>query len=102
MVRAKAPLLVCIVVAGGGAPELPVAASLGGAAAVRLAQEFEGEGARVALGVPSNHGRVWGGGEFSLGPKPQKPPPHWPGGGTGRPKTAVAWSEQGAGERPQS
>lgn len=63
MVRAKAPLLVLIVVAGGGAPEFPIGASLRGAAAVRLAQELEGEGAGLALGVPSNHGRVWGGGK---------------------------------------
>lgn len=54
-VRAEAPLLVSVVVAGGGTPELAVLPALAGAGAVGLPQEGEGEDARVPLGVAADH-----------------------------------------------
>lgn len=57
-VRAEAPLLVGVVVAGGGTPELAVLPALAGAGAVGLPQEGEGEDARVPLGVAADHRRV--------------------------------------------
>lgn len=54
-VRAEAPLLVGVIVAGGGTPELAILPALAGAGAVRLPQEGEGEDARVALGVAADH-----------------------------------------------
>lgn len=57
-VRAEAPLLVGVIVAGGGTPELAILPALAGAGTVGLSQEGEGEDTRVSLGVAANHRRV--------------------------------------------
>lgn len=70
-VRAEAPLLVSVVVAGGGTPELPVLPALAGAGAVGLPQEGEGEDAGVPLGVAADHRCVCNAASEGLTPAPQ-------------------------------
>lgn len=85
-VRAEAPLLVRVVVAGGGTPELPVLPALAGAGAVGLPQEGEGEDAGVPLGVAADHRCVCNAASEGLTPAPQVPTPQhsWgPGSPTG-------------------
>lgn len=75
LVRTEAPLLVRIVVAGGGAPEPPVLAPLRGARAEGLAQEGEGEGAGLPLGVATNHSCVCRGRGETYQHRPGQGPP---------------------------
>lgn len=73
-VWAEAPLLVSVVVAGGGTPELAVLPALAGAGAVGLPQEGEGEDARVPLGVAADHRRVCSAASVELAPAPRTAP----------------------------
>lgn len=72
-VWAEAPLLVGVIVAGGGTPELAILPALAGAGAVGLPEEGEGEDTRISLGVATNHRRVCSAASVGLALTPAHP-----------------------------